>query len=46
MYRVPYFRKEMAITISGLKKGMFTAFDFKDIGSVDVLRVSRVADKN
>ncbi len=31
MYRVPYLRKEMAITISGLKKGMFTAFDFKDI---------------
>ncbi len=31
MYKIPYFRKEMAITISGLKTGMFTQLDYEKI---------------
>ena len=31
MYRVPYFRKEMAITVSGLKSGMFTQMEYENI---------------
>ena len=31
MYRIPYFRKEMAITVSGLKSGMFSQMKFEDI---------------
>ncbi|MCP5176939.1 MAG: FAD-dependent monooxygenase [Moraxellaceae bacterium] len=31
MYRVPYLRKEMALTISGLKKNMLTAFSVEEI---------------
>lgn len=33
MYRIPYFRKEMAITISGLKTGMFTQLNFAEIAT-------------
>ena len=31
MYQIPYFRKEMAITISGLKKSMFQQMDYQQI---------------
>ncbi len=31
MYRIPYFRKEMAITVSGLKSGMFSQMKYEDI---------------
>lgn len=31
MYQIPYFRKEMAITVSGLKSGMFTQMNYADI---------------
>lgn len=31
MYRIPYFRKEMAITVSGLKSGMFSQMDYENI---------------
>jgi len=31
MYRVPYLRKEMAITISGLKTGLFTGLKVEDV---------------
>lgn len=31
MYRIPYFRKEMAITISGLKSGMLSQINYQDI---------------
>ena len=31
MYRIPYFRKEMAVTISGLKLGMFNQMNYRDI---------------
>lgn len=31
MYRIPYFRKEMAVTISGLKLGMFSQMNYRDI---------------
>ena len=31
MYQIPYFRKEMAITISGLKTGMFQQLDYQQI---------------
>ncbi len=33
MYRVPYLRKEMAITISGLKTGLFTAMTMEQISN-------------
>ena len=33
MYRIPYFRKEMALTVSGLKSGMFTHMQYQDIAS-------------
>lgn len=36
MYRIPYLRKEMAITISGLKTGLFTAANFDDIAKISV----------
>ena len=31
MYQIPYFRKEMAITISGLKTGMFQHMSYQQI---------------
>ena len=31
MYRIPYFRKEMAITVSGLKLGMFSQMKYENI---------------
>ena len=31
MYRVPYLRKEMALTVSGLKSGMFNQMKYEDI---------------
>lgn len=31
MYQIPYFRKEMAITISGLKTGMFQQMRYQEI---------------
>lgn len=31
MYRIPYFRKEMALTISGLKSGMLSQMKYADI---------------
>lgn len=31
MYQLPYFKKEMAITISGLKSGMFSTMNYHDI---------------
>lgn len=31
MYQVPYFRKEMAITVSGLKTGLFQQLDYQKI---------------
>lgn len=31
MYKIPYLRKEMAITISGLKSGMFSQMSYQDI---------------
>lgn len=31
MYRIPYFRKEMAVTVSGLKTGMFSQMKYEDI---------------
>ncbi|MBJ9703200.1 FAD-dependent oxidoreductase [Acinetobacter calcoaceticus] len=31
MYQIPYFRKEMAITVSGLKTGLFQKFDYQKI---------------
>lgn len=31
MYQIPYFRKEMAMTVSGLKLGMFTQMNYADI---------------
>ena len=31
MYRIPYFRKEMAITVSGLKSGMLSQMNYQDI---------------
>jgi hypothetical protein len=31
MYQIPYFRKEMAITISGLKTGMFQQIQYDEI---------------
>ena len=31
MYRIPYFRKEMAVTVSGLKSGMFSQMRYEDI---------------
>lgn len=33
---IPYLRKEMAITISGLKTGLFTAANFDDIAKISV----------
>ena len=35
MYKVPYFRKEMALTVSGLKSGMFTQMQYQDIARSD-----------
>lgn len=34
MYRIPYFRKEMALTVSGLKSGMFSQMKYEDIAQV------------
>ena len=31
MYQIPFFRKEMAITISGLKSGMFSTMQYEKI---------------
>lgn len=31
MYQIPYFRKEMAITVSGLKTGPFQQLDYQKI---------------
>ncbi|MCJ0828526.1 FAD-dependent monooxygenase [Acinetobacter sp. NIPH1876] len=31
MYQIPYFRKEMAITISGLKTGLFEQLDYQQV---------------
>lgn len=31
LYRVPYFRKEMALTISGLKTNVFSHLDYQAI---------------
>lgn len=31
LYRIPYFRKEMAITISGLKTNLFSHLNYQDI---------------
>lgn len=31
MYQIPYFRKEMALTVSGLKSGMFSQMNYADI---------------
>ena len=31
MYRIPYFRKEMALTVSGLKTGMFSQMQYEDV---------------
>ena len=33
MYRIPYFRKEMALTVSGLKSGMLSQMKYEDIAS-------------
>ncbi|WAU73242.1 FAD-dependent oxidoreductase [Acinetobacter sp. TR11] len=33
MYQIPYFRKEMAITISGLKTGMFQHMSYQEIAT-------------
>ena len=33
MYQIPYFRKEMAMTVSGLKSGMFSQMKYEDIVS-------------
>ena len=33
MYQIPYFRKEMAITISGLKTGMFEQMSYQQIAT-------------
>lgn len=34
MYRIPYFRKEMAITVSGLKSGMFSQMKYEKIANI------------
>ena len=34
MYQIPYFRKEMALTVSGLKSGMFSQMQYEDIASI------------
>ena len=31
MYQIPYFRKEMAMTISGLKTGMFEQMSYQQV---------------
>ena len=31
MYKIPYFRKQMALTVSGLKSGMLTQMQYEDI---------------
>lgn len=36
MYQIPYFRKEMAITVSGLKSGMFTQMNYADIAKQNI----------
>ncbi|WP_293738098.1 NAD(P)/FAD-dependent oxidoreductase [uncultured Acinetobacter sp.] len=33
MYQIPYFRKEMAMTISGLKTGMFQHMSYQEIAT-------------
>jgi len=38
MYRIPYFRKEMAITVSGLKSGMFSQMKYEDIARSSLAR--------
>lgn len=35
MYRIPYLRKEMALTVSGLKSGMLTQMKYADIAQHD-----------
>lgn len=39
MYKIPYFRKEMAITISGLKTGAFSQLDYQDIAQKTPLNI-------
>lgn len=34
MYQIPYFRKEMAITISGLKTGPFQQLDYDRVAQL------------
>jgi 2-polyprenyl-6-methoxyphenol hydroxylase-like FAD-dependent oxidoreductase len=34
MYRIPYLRKEMAVTISGLKTGLFTGLKVEEVSKV------------
>lgn len=34
MYQIPYFRKEMAITISGLKTGPFQQLDYDQVAQL------------
>ncbi len=34
MYQIPYFRKEMAITISGLKTGPFQQLDYEQVAQL------------
>lgn len=36
MYQIPYFRKEMALTVSGLKSGMLTQMQYADIARPNV----------
>ncbi|MFW2094739.1 FAD-dependent oxidoreductase [Acinetobacter sp. ULE_I057] len=38
MYRIPYFRKEMAITVSGLKSGIFSQMKYEDIARSSLVR--------
>lgn len=37
MYQIPYFRKEMALTVSGLKSGIFSQMNYADIASNQIL---------
>jgi len=34
MYQIPYFRKEMAITISGLKTGPFRQLNYDQVAQL------------
>ena len=37
MYQIPYLRKEMAITVSGLKSGVFSHMNYQDIAQAEPL---------